>query len=110
MGFFGWLGGVVDDFVDWLGRAFMAFINALVEILESIWDSIIEPLIQGILGYVRVVSFIIFEQLDEVIIQIWDPNNRQKGSITRVLGKSRQMRKSSSQTLPPPVVFNASKN
>lgn len=109
MGFFGWLGGLVDDFLSWLGNAFIAFINAVVERLQSIWDSIIEPLIEEVLGYARVISFIIIEELNEVVIKLWNPSNRDKGSITKVIGKSRTLSLSANQTLPPPAVFNASR-
>jgi hypothetical protein len=105
MGFFGWLGGLVDDFLSWLGNSFIAFINAVVERLESIWDKI-QPRIEKILGYVQVLSFIIIEELGEIIIELWDPNNRQKGSVTKSLGKSSKVSLSPNQTLPPPRVFN----
>ncbi len=108
MGFFGWLGNLVDDFLDWLGEAFRPFINALVEILQSMWDSVIESLIYEYFGDVEVISFIIIERLGKILIQLWNPKNRQKGSIMEELGTSRSMLPTSKE-LPPPITFSAKK-
>ena len=37
MGFFSWLGNLSDQLVDWLGRACIVFLEALINAIQAVW-------------------------------------------------------------------------
>lgn len=82
MGFFAWLGGLVDQLIDWLGRAAADFVRALVSILEKVWDSVIVGVLIAAFGIVDTLYVIFYAGaiLTETLIEIWDPRYSNKPS------------------------------
>lgn len=76
MGFFAWLGGLVDQLIDWLGRAFKAFIDGLMSVLKRLWDSVVVTALIAAFGFVATLYVIFYAGavLGETIMEIWDPN------------------------------------
>ncbi len=91
MGFFSWLGSLLDQFVAWLGRMFMAFFKAFLKLLEGIWTYLIAPVLRAAFGIVNALYVIFYagtRRLAEVIMEIWDPNHMRKPSQVFKLQKA----------------------
>ncbi|UXE63238.1 MAG: hypothetical protein KA717_11620 [Woronichinia naegeliana WA131] len=75
MGFFSWLGSLVDQLLEWLGQIFAAFINALVNLLQLIWETAVATVLIAAFGLVSIlyVMFYAGAVLGETIMEIWDP-------------------------------------
>ncbi|EDN70600.1 hypothetical protein BGP_2639 [Beggiatoa sp. PS] len=76
MGFFSWLGNLLDQLVDWLGRAVKAFLEGLMWALQKLWDAVVATALKVAFGFV-VTLYIIFYAgvaLGETIMEIWDPS------------------------------------
>lgn len=75
MGFFGWLGSLVDQLLEWLGRVVATFINALAYALEKIWETAVATVLIAAFGYVATLYVIFYAGavLGETIMEIWDP-------------------------------------
>ncbi|MEC4983540.1 MAG: hypothetical protein SAJ37_17170 [Oscillatoria sp. PMC 1068.18] len=82
MGFFGWLGSLVDELVAWLGRVFLAFIEALANVLQAIWYTSIASVLIAAFGAVATLYVIFYAGflLGETIMEIWDPRYLYKES------------------------------
>ena len=50
MGLFQWLGKLLDDLINWLGRAVAAFLEAFVWALEKIWQTAIAAVLIAAFG------------------------------------------------------------
>ncbi len=76
MGLFAWLGGLVDQLLDWLGRAVKAFIDALVWALQRLWKTVIVGVLIAAFGFVDTLYVIFYAgaALGETIMEVWDPN------------------------------------
>ncbi len=75
MGFFAWVGSLIDQLVEWLGRVVKAFIEALVWALQKVWETVIVAALIAAFGLVATLSVIFYAAgvLGETIIEIWDP-------------------------------------
>lgn len=83
MGFFAWLGSLIDELIEWLGEVFRAFINALVNSLKAIWYSEVAPILTAFFGYLDVTLYVIFYAtalLGVTMMEIWDPRYPNKQS------------------------------
>lgn len=82
MGFFTWLGSLVDELIAWLGRVFLAFIEALARVLEAIWKTAVATVLIAAFGSVATLYVIFFAGLvlGETMMEIWDPNYPNKQS------------------------------
>ncbi|MGB3510652.1 MAG: hypothetical protein WBA93_15755 [Microcoleaceae cyanobacterium] len=80
MGFFSWLGGLLDQLVDWLGRAFMAFLEALVNTIQLLWYSAIATVLLAAYGFAATLYVIFYAgvTLSETLMEIWDPRYEYK--------------------------------
>ena len=76
MGFFTWLGSLVDQLIEWLGRAVKDFIDALVLTLQRLWETVIVGALIAAFGLVATLYVIFYAGavLGEIIMEIWDPN------------------------------------
>ena len=76
MGFFAWLGGLVDQLLDWLGIAVKAFIDALMWVLQRLWETVIAVALIAAFGRVATLYVIFYAgaALGETIMEAWDPN------------------------------------
>ncbi|MCT7969810.1 hypothetical protein NG799_26195 [Laspinema sp. D1] len=75
MGFFAWVGGLIDELLAWLGRACKAFIEGLVWALEKIWQTAVVSLLFTAFGAVATLYVIFYAGflLGETIMEVWDP-------------------------------------
>lgn len=75
MGFFAWVGGLIDELVAWLGRACKAFIEGLVWALEKIWQTAVVSVLIAAFGAVATLYVIFYAGflLGETIMEVWDP-------------------------------------
>lgn len=76
MGFFTWVGSLVDQLIEWLGRALKAFIDGLMSVLKRLWDTVIVTSLIAAFGFVTTLYVIFYAGyfLGETIMEIWDPN------------------------------------
>ncbi|WP_334191197.1 hypothetical protein DOP62_14135 (plasmid) [Synechococcus elongatus PCC 11801] len=76
MGFFQWLGSLLDDLVDWLGQAARTFLNSLLWSLQKIWETTVSAILYAAFGLVSILYVIFYAgvALGETIMEIWDPN------------------------------------
>ncbi len=83
MGFFSWLGGLVDQLLDWLGRAVAAFINALVATIQALWYSAIVGVLIGAFGYAATLYAIFYAGavLYETLMEVWNPNSNKPSEV-----------------------------
>lgn len=77
MGFFAWAGGLIDQLLDWLGKAVKAFIEGLVWALKRIWETVVVGVLIAAFGLVATLYVIFYTGavLGETIMEIWDPVN-----------------------------------
>lgn len=82
MGFFGWLGGLLDQLVEWLGRAFMKFIEALIYTIQAVWYTVIASVLIAAFGYAMTLYAIFYAgaTMYETIMEVWDPRYQNKPS------------------------------
>ncbi|MCC3410863.1 MULTISPECIES: hypothetical protein [unclassified Microcoleus] len=75
MGLFAWLGGLLDQLVEWLGRVVAAFLEALVWALQKIWQTAVVSVLIAAFGFVASLYVIFYAgaMLGETIMEIWDP-------------------------------------
>jgi hypothetical protein len=75
MGLFAWLGGLLDQLVEWLGRVVAAFLEALVWALQKIWQTLVVSALIAAFGFVATLYVIFYAgaMLGETIMEIWDP-------------------------------------
>lgn len=75
MGFFAWVGSLIDQLIDWLGRVVKAFIEALVWALQKVWETVIVAALIAAFGLVATLYVIFYAGavLGETIVEIWDP-------------------------------------
>lgn len=75
MGFFTWVGSLIDQFIDWLGEMFRRFIEALVNALEKIWETVVATALIAAFGLFAILYVIFYAgaMLGETIMEIWDP-------------------------------------
>jgi hypothetical protein len=75
MGFFAWAGGLIDELLAWLGRAFQAFIEGLVWAIEKIWQTAVVTVLIAAFGAVATLYTIFYAGyfLGETIMEVWDP-------------------------------------
>jgi len=76
MGFFSWVGSLIDQLIEWLGRAVAAFIDALVWALQKVWETVIVAALIAAFGLVATLYVIFYAGalLGETIMEIWDPS------------------------------------
>ncbi|WP_017721049.1 hypothetical protein [Kamptonema formosum] len=82
MGFFAWLGGLVDQLIDWLGRAAAAFVISLVSIIQAVWHTAIVGVLIPAFGMADILCAIVYAGaiLTETLMEIWDPKSLNKPS------------------------------
>ena len=82
MGLFAWLGSLVDELIEWLGEVFLAFMNALANLLEAIWYTTIATVLIAAFGAVATLYVIFYatELAAETMMEIWDPRYPNKQS------------------------------
>lgn len=75
MGFFSWVGGLIDDLIAWLGRAVEAFVRALVSALEAIWQTVVVGVLIAAFGFSATLYVIFYAGFlaGQTIMEIWDP-------------------------------------
>lgn len=75
MGFFAWVGSLIDQLVEWLGRAVKAFIDGLIWALQKVWETVIVAALIAAFGFVATLYVIFYAGavLGETIVEIWDP-------------------------------------
>jgi hypothetical protein len=76
MGFFTWVGSLVDQLIEWLGRALKAFIDGLMSVLERVWYTVVVGVLIAAFGAFATLYVIFYAGyfLGETIMEIWDPN------------------------------------
>jgi hypothetical protein len=76
MGFFAWVGSLIDQLVEWLGRAVKAFIDGLIWALQKVWETVIVAALIAAFGLVATLYVIFYAGavLGETIMEIWDPS------------------------------------
>jgi hypothetical protein len=76
MGFFSWLGGLLDQLVSWLGKAVKAFLEGLVWALQKVWNTVIKLALIAAFGPVATLYVIFYagKALGETMMEIWDPH------------------------------------
>lgn len=76
MGFFAWVGSLIDQLVEWLGRAVKAFIDGLIWALQKVWETVIVTALIAAFGFVATLYVIFYAGavLGETIMEIWDPS------------------------------------
>jgi len=76
MGFFSWVGSLIDQLIEWLGRAVAAFINGLVDLIKALWETVIVTALIAAFGLVATLYVIFYAGavLGETIMEIWDPS------------------------------------
>ncbi|HIK09667.1 MAG TPA: hypothetical protein IGS52_05275 [Oscillatoriaceae cyanobacterium M33_DOE_052] len=74
MGFFAWLGGLVDQFIEWLGQAIAAFARALVSIIQAVWYTAMVGVLIAAFGYASTLYAIFYAGaiLTETLMEVWD--------------------------------------
>lgn len=82
MGFFSWLGSLVDELIDWLGKVFLAFIEALANLLQAIWYKAVATVLVAAFGALATLYVIFYAGalLGETMMEIWDPRYPNKQS------------------------------
>ncbi|ROI10199.1 hypothetical protein ACLB6K_13595 [Microcystis aeruginosa FACHB-524] len=94
MGFFAWLGSLVDELIEWLGEVWSNFVQALVNKIQAIWYTEIAPVLReafGILSHITLyVIYYAGAKIDEIIKEVWDPRYPQKQSQVFILKKAPQ--------------------
>lgn len=81
MGFFekafAWVGSLVDQLIEWLGKAVQAFIDGLVWTLQRLWETAVVGTLIAAFGLVATLYVIFYAGvvLGETIMEIWDPSN-----------------------------------
>ncbi|MFY7883441.1 MAG: hypothetical protein ACOVOV_01210 [Dolichospermum sp.] len=82
MGFFAWLGSLVDELIEWLGEVFLAFIKALARVLEAIWYTAVATVLIAAFGALATLYVIFYAGalLGETMMEIWDPGYPAKQS------------------------------
>ena len=75
MGFFAWVGSLIDQFLDWLGEVFRRFIEGLINVLQKIWETLVMTALIAAFGFVATLYVIFYAGtiLGETIMEIWDP-------------------------------------
>ncbi|MCC3437134.1 MAG: hypothetical protein EAZ39_04840 [Oscillatoriales cyanobacterium] len=75
MGFFSWVGSLIDQLIEWLGRAVAAFINGLVDLIKALWETVIVTALIAVFGFVATLYVILYAGalLGETMMEIWDP-------------------------------------
>ncbi|NER38448.1 MAG: hypothetical protein F6J93_31600 [Oscillatoria sp. SIO1A7] len=75
MGFFTWGGSLIDQFIVWLGEKFRRFIEALVNALQKIWETVVATALIAAFGLFATLYVIFYAgaMLGETIMEIWDP-------------------------------------
>ena len=76
MGFFQFLGKLLDDLINWLGRAFKVFLEKLIWALQQIWQEAIAIALLAAFGQVSILYVIFYAGavLGETIMEVWDPD------------------------------------
>jgi hypothetical protein len=80
MGFFertfAWAGSLIDQLVEWLGKAVKAFIDGLVWVLQRLWETVVVGALIAAFGLVASLYVIFYAGavLGETIMEIWDPS------------------------------------
>ena len=75
MGFFGWLGSLLDQLIAAIARVFAAFLEALVIAIQAIWYAAIASVLISAFG-TGVVLYAIFLAgaiAGETLMEVWDP-------------------------------------
>lgn len=77
MGLFSWLGSLLDQLLDWLGRAVKAFLEGLIYLLQELWEIAVAAVLIAAFGYVSTLYVIFYAgyALGETIMEIWDPTH-----------------------------------
>ncbi|NEO57935.1 MAG: hypothetical protein F6K54_35705 [Okeania sp. SIO3B5] len=75
MGFFAWVGSLIDQFLSWLGEVVRYFIEALVYALQKIWETFVVGVLIAAFGAGATLYVIFYAGavLGETIMEIWDP-------------------------------------
>jgi hypothetical protein len=75
MGFLSWVGGLFDQLLEWLGQVFAAFIYALIDALQLIWETVVVAALIAAFGLISTLYVIFYAGavLGETIMEIWDP-------------------------------------
>ena len=92
MGFFSWLGQLLDKLVDWLGKAAKFFLEALIWALQKVWETAVATALIAAFGVVGTLYVIFYAgyALGETFMEIWDPRNLNKPSRTFTLQQAPQ--------------------
>jgi hypothetical protein len=86
MGFFGWLGSLVDQLFEWLGSVFKVFINALVSALQSLWETVIVSALIAAFGFAVILYVIFYVVNGKTIAEFWDPQKDEETSSFEISG------------------------
>jgi len=75
MGIFTWLGSLFDQLVEWLGKAVVVFINALINVLKLLWEAVVVAALIAAFGLVATLYVIFYagNVIGETIMEVWDP-------------------------------------
>ncbi|ALB42144.1 MULTISPECIES: hypothetical protein [Nostocales] len=75
MGFFAWLGSLLDQLVSWLGTLVVAFLETLILAIQAVWYTAIASVLISVFG-AGVVLYAIFLAgaiAGETLMEVWDP-------------------------------------
>lgn len=75
MGLFQWIGKLLDDLVDWLGKAAKAFLDGLMWALQKLWETTVAAILFAAFGAAAILYVIFYAgaALGETIMEVWDP-------------------------------------
>ena len=95
MGLFQWLGSLLDDLIEWLGRAVKAFLESLMWALQNVWEALVETALIAAFGAATVLYVIFYTgaAMGETMMEVWDPNRH--SSIPSEVFKLKQAPQSS---------------
>lgn len=81
MGFFQWLGKLLDQLIDWLGRAVANFLERLIRALQNVWE-IIDEALEAAFGFYDILYVIFYAgiRLGITIMEVWDPHRTNQPS------------------------------
>jgi hypothetical protein len=84
MGFFSWLGGLIDNAISWLGERIRNFIEGVVWVIETAWPSI-ESYLERRFGYSKGLYVMLQIIRGRVIGNFWEPGHPER-SETKAIG------------------------
>ena len=82
MSLFSWVGKLIDDMVNWLGRVARAFVKGLIWSLQRIWEAMVIEILIAAFGLTPTLYLIFYagHSMGESFMEIWSPSDKHKPS------------------------------